>query len=224
MKAMILSQIGPVDQEQLKLAELAPPDPGPGQVRIKVEACGLCHTDLHEIEGELPLPKLPVIPGHQVVGRVEKLAADVENLQQGERVGLAWLGHTCQQCDFCRWRYENLCPQAKFTGFDFDGGYAEYALAFADYVYPVPESVSALSAAPLLCAGIIGYRALRLSGIQKGQRLGLYGFGASAHIAIQIARHWDCQVYVFSRGAEHRRLAEKLGAVWTGGIDDPVPE
>jgi len=159
-----------------------------------------------------------------VVGRVERLGPEVDSLQVGERVGLAWLGNTCGQCEFCREGNENLCRQAKFTGFDFDGGYAEYAVAYADFVYPAPENVSAAAAAPLLCAGIIGYRALRLCNIKKGQRLGLYGFGASAHITIQVARHWECEVYVFSRSAEHRSLAERLGAVWCGRIDDKLPK
>jgi len=224
MKAMILSQVGPVEQNQLIPAELDPPEAAAHQVLIKVEACGLCHTDLHEIEGELPLPKLPLIPGHQVVGRVEKAAPDVDNLEIGDRVGLAWLGRTCGVCEFCGSERENLCPDAKFTGFDFDGGYAEYTAAHGDFVYPIPENVSAQAAAPLLCAGIIGYRALRLSNIQPGQLLGLYGFGASAHITIQIARHWGCDVYVFSRSVEHRQLAEKLGAAWTGEIGDNVPK
>ncbi len=224
MKAVRLSNISDMETHPLELIEQEIPQPLSGQVRIKVETCGICHTDLHEIEGELTLPKLPLIPGHQVVGRVDQIGPQVTNLNVGDRVGLAWLGHTCQQCRFCRNDLENLCENARFTGFHFDGGYAEYALAYANFVYPVPDNVSAVSAAPLLCAGIIGYRSLRLSEIKPGQRLGLYGFGASAHIAIQIAMHWGCQVYVFSRSAEHCKLAENLGAVWTGTINDPVPE
>ena len=169
--------------------------------------------------GGLALPLLPLVPGHQVIGRVEQVGKDVENLVVGDRVGLAGLGWTCQTCKFCSSQRENLCPDARFTGFHFDGGYAQYVLAVAAFTYHVPENLSAVSAAPLLCAGIIGYRALRLSGIRPGQRLGLYGFGASAHLAIQTARHWNCQVSVFSRGEKHRRLAEKLGTEWTGTID-----
>lgn len=224
MKAVRLSNISDIETHPLELIEQEIPQPLLGQVRIKIKACGLCHTDLHEIEGELTLPKLPLIPGHQVVGRVDQVGPHVANLKVGDRVGLAWLGHTCGQCRFCRSDHENLCENAQFTGFHFDGGYAEYAVAYADYVYPVSDNVPAVSAAPLLCAGIIGYRSLCLSEIKPGQRLGLYGFGASAHIAIQVAMHWGCQVYVFSRSAEHRALAEKLGAVWTGNTGEMPPE
>jgi propanol-preferring alcohol dehydrogenase len=224
MKAVRLSEISTIESHPLEFVEVEPPLPQVGQVRIKVQACGLCHTDLHEIEGQLKLPKLPLIPGHQVVGIVDQFGPQVANLKVGDRVGLAWLGHTCGQCRFCLSDHENLCENAQFTGYHFDGGYAEYAVAFADFVYPVPDNVPAVSVAPLLCAGIIGYRSLRLSEIKPGQRLGLYGFGASAHIAIQVAMHWGCEVYVFSRSAEHRKLAEKLGAVWTGKINDPLPK
>lgn len=224
MKAVRLSEISTIESHPLEFVEVEPPLPQVGQVRIKVQACGLCHTDLHEIEGQLKLPKLPLIPGHQVVGIVDQFGPQVANLKVGDRVGLAWLGHTCGQCRFCLSDHENLCENARFTGYHFDGGYAEYAVAFADFVYPVPDNVPAVSVAPLLCAGIIGYRSLRLSEIKPGQRLGLYGFGASAHIAIQVAMHWGCEVYVFSRSAEHRKLAEKLGAVWTGKINDPLPK
>ena len=224
MKAVRLSEISAIESHPLELVDVEPPLPQVGQVRIKVRTCGLCHTDLHEIEGELTLPKLPLIPGHQVVGIVDQLGPQVANLKVGDRVGLAWLGHTCGQCRFCRSDHENLCEHARFTGFHFDGGYAEYAVAYADFVYLVPDNVPAVSAAPLLCAGIIGYRSLRLSEIKPGQRLGLYGFGASAHIAIQVAMHWGCEVYVFSRSADHRKLAENLGAVWTGKINDPLPK
>jgi len=224
MKAMVLEKGAPIESKPLTLREVVEPQPGARQVRLKVEACGICHTDLHEIEAELSLPKLPLIPGHQVVGCIDKLGAGVGHLRLGARAGLAWLGSTCGKCDCCRSGKENLCPQARFTGYHFDGGYAEYVLAEADHVYPIPGKMAAAAAAPLLCAGIIGYRALRLSGIQKGERLGLYGFGASAHIAIQIARYWDCQVFVFSRSAQHGELARRLGAAWTGGIDDELPE
>lgn len=224
MKAMVLHEAGPVADNRLILEERTPAELESDQVRIKVEACALCHTDLHTIEGELYLPRLPLVPGHQVIGRVQDVGPAVNQIKPGQRVGMAWLGRTCGQCRFCKSQKENLCEQAQFTGLDFDGGYAESAVAWADFVYPVPENIPAVAAAPLLCAGIIGYRALRLSGIRKGQRLGLYGFGASAHIAIQIARYWDCRVYVFSRGDKHRQLAEQLGADWTGRIEEPVPE
>ena len=224
MQALVLHKTAPIDSSSLRLEELNMPEPRTGQIRLQVQTCGLCHTDLHTIEGELPLPKMPLIPGHQVVGRVDKIGPQVDNIKVGDRLGLAWLGKTCGHCQFCRADMENLCPEAQFTGYHFDGGYGEYVLAHADFAYPVPDNVSATAAAPLLCAGIIGYRALRLSNIKPGQRLGLYGFGASAHIAIQIARYWGCSVYVFSRGPSHRRLAQQLGAVWTGQVDDSPPE
>ncbi len=222
MKAMTLFASAPIEQSPLSLAELPTPQPGPGQIRIRVRVCGVCHTDLHTVEGELPLPKIPVVPGHQIVGVVDALGEGVTSFQVGDRVGVPWLHQTCGQCEYCRRGDENLCESAQFTGLHVDGGYAEYTLAPADFTYPIPNVFTDAEASPLLCAGIIGYRALRLSEIRPGQRLGLYGFGASAHIAIQIARHWDCQVYVFTRGESHRQLARALGAVWVGDArDDP---
>jgi propanol-preferring alcohol dehydrogenase len=176
------------------------------------------------IEGELSNPTLPLIPGHQAVGIVSQVGTGVNERAVGERVGIAWLQHTCGLCEFCTSGRENLCERAKFTGYQVDGGYAEYALVPAAFAYPIPPVFRDEEAAPLLCAGIIGYRALRLSGIQPGQRLGLYGFGASAHIAIQIARHWGCQVYVSSLKPEHQRLAQELGAAWVGGATDSPPD
>jgi propanol-preferring alcohol dehydrogenase len=181
-----------------------------------VHACGVCHTDLHEVEGELALPRLPVIPGHQIVGIVDKVGAGVTRFREGDRAGVPWLYSTCRECDFCLGGQENLCEQARFTGLHVDGGYAEYFVAPAAFAFPLPAGFSDLEAAPLLCAGIIGYRALRLSEIRPGEKLGLYGFGASAHVTIQVARHWGCEVYVFTRSREHRQLARELGAVWTG--------
>jgi propanol-preferring alcohol dehydrogenase len=175
------------------------------------------------VEGELENPALPLIPGHQAVGIVSRLGSAVTGRRIGERVGIAWLQGTCGQCEFCRSGRENLCRGACFTGYQVHGGYAEYALASASFAYPIPDVFSDEEAAPLLCAGIIGYRALRLSGIQPGQRLGLYGFGASAHIAIQIARHWNCEVYVFSLKRDHQKLAQELGARWTGGAAESPP-
>jgi propanol-preferring alcohol dehydrogenase len=191
---------------------------------VRVSICGICRTDLHVIEGELPNPTLPLIPGHQAVGIVSQVGAGVTEQRVGERVGIAWLQHTCGLCEFCLSGRENLCERARFTGYQVDGGYAEYALVPAAFAYPIPPIFSDEEAAPLLCAGIIGYRALRLSGIQPGQRLGLYGFGASAHIAIQIARHRGCQVYVSSLKPEHQRLARELGAAWVGGSTDSPPD
>jgi len=221
MRAMLLDFPGPIGEKPLKLVDLPPPAPGPGQVLIRVSVCGICHTDLHTVEGELPLQRLPVIPGHQVVGRVVDRGPGVSRLKLGDRVGLAWLFHTCGSCRFCAGGRENLCPEARFTGLHADGGYAEQVTADEDFLYPLPEGFADEAAAPLLCAGIIGYRALRLSDIKPGGRLGLFGFGASAHIAIQVARHWDCQVYVFTRSPGHQKLAKDLGAVWAGQVEAP---
>jgi propanol-preferring alcohol dehydrogenase len=222
MKAMLLSTAAPIGDSPLKLANLPIPDPGSDQIRIRVLVCGVCHTDLHTIEGELALPRLPLVPGHQIVGIVDAVGKEVTRFQIGDRVGVPWLHEACGICDYCKRGDENLCKSAHFTGLHVDGGYAEYTLAPADFAFPIPVVFSDAEASPLLCAGIIGYRALRLSEIQPGQRLGLYGFGASAHIAIQIARHWGCEVYVFTRTESHRNLARELGAVWVGeALDDP---
>lgn len=220
---MTLKQPRPIEEAPLEEAEFPRPSPGPGEIRIAVSACGICHTDLHIVEGEVSPGKLPIVPGHQIVGRVESVGQGARHFRPEDRVGVAWLHSTCGHCSFCRRGQENLCLQARFTGRDVDGGYATEAIACEDFVFPLPENFSDLEAAPLLCAGIVGFRALRLSGIERGERLGLYGFGASAHIVIQVARHWGCQVYVFSRGEEHRRLATRLGAVWTGEPGETPP-
>ena len=223
MKAMVLYHTADVASNPLQFRELPPPEPGPGEILVRVSVCGVCRTDLHVIEGELPNPMLPLIPGHQAVGVVSRVGAGVTEPSVDERVGIAWLQHTCRICEFCTSGRENLCEHARFSGYQVDGGYAEYALVPAPFAYPIPPIFTDEEAAPLLCAGIIGYRALRLSGIQPGQRLGLYGFGASAHIAIQIARHWGCQVYVSSLKPDHQRLARELGAAWVGGSTDSPP-
>lgn len=224
MKAMLLDRAGDVASDPLQLRDLPVPLPGPGEVLVKVQVCAVCRTDLHVIEGELPDVKRPLIPGHQVVGTVTQVGPGVADVREGDRVGIAWLQGTCGICEFCTSGRENLCLKARFTGYQVDGGYAEYAVVPARFAYPIPPAFADEAAAPLLCAGIIGYRALRLSGIKPGQRLGLYGFGASAHIAIQIARHWGCQVYVSSLKAEHQALARELGAVWVGGAQDVPPD
>lgn len=224
MKAMLLDHAGDVAGSPLQLRDIPMPVPGHGEVLVKVHVCAVCRTDLHVIEGELPDVKRPLVPGHQVVGTVAQLGEGVTEVQEGDRVGIAWLQGTCGTCAFCTSERENLCLKARFTGYQVDGGYAEYAVAPARFAYPIPPAFADDEAAPLLCAGIIGYRALRLSGIKPGQRLGLYGFGASAHIAIQIARHWGCQVYVSSLKAEHQALARELGAVWVGGAHDAPPD
>lgn len=224
MKAMLLNRPRPVAESPLALVEMVPPLPGPGEIQIRVEACGVCHTDLHTVEGELPLPQLPLIPGHQIVGTVTAAGAGAGRFRPGEQVGVPWLYATCGACSFCQQGRENLCAAARFTGYHVNGGYAEYVVAPEAFAFPLPAGFSAVEMAPLLCAGIIGFRALRLSEVRPGQRLGLYGFGASAHIAIQIARHWGCEVYVFTRSPEHRALAQKLGAVWVGGAEDTPPK
>ena len=223
MKAMILEHDGDVSTAPLQLREVPVPEPGPGHVRVKVHVCGVCRTDLHVVEAELPPSTRPIIPGHQTVGVVDQLGAGVTTLKRGDRVGIAWLQDTCRTCEFCTTGRENLCESATFSGYHVHGGFAEYALVPARFAYPIPSIFSDAEAAPLLCAGIIGYRALRRSQLKPGQRLGLYGFGASAHITIQIARHWGCPVYVFSRRAEHQRLAKQLGATWVGHSTEPPP-
>lgn len=221
---MVLNRTGDVSSNPLLLQDCPVPIPGTGQVLVKIHVCGVCRTDLHVVEGELADITLPLVPGHQAVGTVVQVGSMVADLREGDRVGIAWLQSTCGRCEFCTSGRENLCEKARFTGYQVDGGYAEYAVVPARFAYPIPPVFSDEEAAPLLCAGIIGYRALRLSGIKPGQRLGLYGFGASAHIAIQIARHWGCQVYVSSLKLEHQNLAKQLGAVWVGGAADMPPE
>jgi propanol-preferring alcohol dehydrogenase len=223
MKAMLLHAPRPIADRPLVRAELPVPVPGPGDLLVRVEWCGVCHTDLHEAEGDIALPDRPRVPGHQIVGTVADRAPGVTRFAVGERIGIAWLHRTCGTCEFCGAGSENLCRAARFTGLDVHGGYAEFATVPEAFAYRIPAEFPDEQAAPLLCGGIIGYRALRLSGIRPGQRLGLYGFGASAHIAIQIARHWDCEVFVFTRSEEHRALARDLGAAWTGDARDDPP-
>lgn len=213
----------PAEERPLEMAELPNPEPGPGEVRVRVQACGVCRTDLHIVEGDLNLPKIPVVPGHQIVGVVDLVGRGVTRFLEGDRVGIPWLYDTCGECRFCRKGRENLCDRARFTGLHVDGGFAEYFLARADFAYPVPEGFPDLQAAPLLCAGVIGYRALRLSDVKPGERLGMYGFGASAHVTIQVARYWGCEVFAFTRSSEHRQLALKLGAAWAGGLEHELP-
>jgi propanol-preferring alcohol dehydrogenase len=223
MKAMCLSKAQPIEQNPLELLDLPAPVPGPREVRLRVEACGICRTDLHIIEGDLSLPKLPLVPGHQIVGVVDQAGKGVTRFREGDRVGVSWLFSTCGQCAFCQRDQENLCDVARFTGYHVDGGYAELVVAPETFVYPLPAGFSPAQAAPLLCAGVIGFRALRQSTIRPGGRLGLYGFGGSAHIAIQVAVHWGCEVFVFTRSEEHRALARQLGAHWTGRAEDDPP-
>ncbi len=208
MRAAVLSH------GQLRLADWPRPEAAPGHVLLRVRACGVCRTDLHIVDGELPPLGEAVIPGHQIVGEV---------VGEGTRVGVSWIGGTDGTCPYCRRGMENLCDAPTFTGYTVNGGYAEYALARADFVFPLPAALDDLHAAPLLCAGIIGFRSLRVAGVEPGERVGLFGFGASAHLAIAVLHAWKCQVYVSTRGASHRRLAESLGAEWVGGENDRPP-
>lgn len=220
MKAMLLEAPG----GPLVLRDVATPSPSAGQLLVKVKACAVCRTDLHVLDGDLPHPKLPLIPGHEIVGVVEALGDDVTEFRKGQRVGIPWLGWTCGTCDYCRGGRENLCDAAKFTGYTLDGGFAEYAVADARYCFPLPGDVDDASMAPLLCAGLIGYRSLMKTG--NAQRLGLYGFGAAAHIVIQVALHQRREVYAFTRDgdATAQAFALGLGAVWAGSSDDRPPE
>jgi propanol-preferring alcohol dehydrogenase len=190
---------------------------------VRVRVCGVCHTDLHIVQGELPMHKLPVVPGHQVVGVVDGVGAGAKDFKEGDRAGVIWLHSTDGTCEYCRRGQENLCINAKFTGYDVDGGYAEAVVVPAEFAHRIPEKFSDENAAPLMCAGVIGYRSLKLSGAAKSDRLGLYGFGASAHIVLQIARHMGCEVYVFTRTAAHKELASRLGAAWVGDAKDRPP-
>ncbi|HSO07829.1 MAG TPA: zinc-dependent alcohol dehydrogenase family protein [Pelomicrobium sp.] len=210
--------------EPLEAADLPVPDPGPGQVLVRVHACGVCRTDLHVVDGELTEPTLPIVPGHEIVGRVAALGHGVERFREGERVGVPWLGYTCGECRFCRSDRENLCPEARFTGYQIDGGYAEYALADERFCFPIHGDYSDVDAAPLLCAGLIGYRSLVMAG--DGRRLGIYGFGAAAHIVAQVARWQGREVYAFTRRGDEaaKKFALSLGAVWAGDSGEPPPE
>jgi propanol-preferring alcohol dehydrogenase len=224
MKAMVLSAPAPVQERPLRLVDLPVPEPRTGEVLIRVEVCGVCRTDLHVVEGELPPHRPGIVPGHEVVGRVERLGPETARFRVGDRVGAAWLHRSCGVCPFCRRDEENLCDAPRFTGYDVNGGYAEYMVAPEAFVYPIPEGVSSREAAPFLCAGIIGYRALCRSAVRKGEPLGLYGFGASAHIVLQIALHWGCEVYVCTRGERHQALALEMGATWAGPASAAPPK
>ena len=223
MRRQSLLQPAPVESQPLQQTRGVALAPGHGQLRLHVSACGVCHTDLHIVEGEIIPPGYPIVPGHQIVGTVDAVGEGVSDWAVGDRAGVAWLHAACGTCSFCRRQEENLCPQARFTGFHVDGGYAEAVLAEAAYTFPIPSGISDELAAPLLCAGIIGYRSLRKADVSPGETVGLVGFGASAHLALQVARAWGCTVYVFSRGARHRQLALDLGAGWAGTIDQSPP-
>jgi propanol-preferring alcohol dehydrogenase len=225
MRAVEVEAPRPAEERPLRLVERARPEPGPGELLVAVEVCGVCRTDLHVAEGDLAPRRPHVVPGHEVVGRVASRGAGAGRFREGDRVGVAWLYRACGACRFCKRGEENLCTAPRFTGWDADGGYADFVTASEDFVYALPEAVDARSLAPLLCAGIIGWRAYQRSGVAPGERLGLYGFGGSAHIVIQLARHFGNEVYVVSRGARHQALARELGAHWVGdaGAAPPVP-
>ena len=225
---MILKRVSPFQENSnpLEMVDLPDPLPGNGDILIRVAACGVCHTELDEIEGRMPPPGFPIIPGHQVVGFVEKIGRNAKIFRTGDRVGIGWIYFACGACSFCRAGNENLCQKFMATGRDANGGYAEYMTVPEGFAYPIPDEFSDMEAAPLLCAGAIGYRSLRLTGIRNGQNLGLTGFGASAHLVLKMVRHCypDTNVFVFARSKKEQNFARELGAVWTGNMTDQVPE
>ncbi|MBM3293180.1 MAG: zinc-dependent alcohol dehydrogenase family protein [Candidatus Aminicenantes bacterium] len=228
MKAMVLARVGRLEEgfPPLELRDVPAPEPGPGEVLVRVAACGVCHTELDEIEGRTPPPRLPVIPGHQAVGRVERCGEDASLYKPGDRVGVAWIHSACGRCAYCLGGRENLCPEFRATGRDADGGYAEYAVVPESFALPIPDAWIDVEAAPLLCAGAIGYRSLRLTGMRSGQRLGLTGFGASGHLVLKLARHEfpASDIFVFARSEPERAFALELGARWAGATEDAPPE
>jgi propanol-preferring alcohol dehydrogenase len=221
MKAAVLASPQDVSKHPLRISEVARPEAKAGHLVLRVRACGVCRTDLHIVEGELPPLRQRIIPGHQIVGEI--VEGSSANLPVGTRVGVSWVGGTDGKCWYCQHGFENLCDSPTFTGYTVDGGYAEYALAREDFVFPLPEALDDLHAAPLLCAGIIGFRSLRVAGVEQGERVGLFGFGASAHLAIAVLHAWKCEVYVSTRGASHRQLAASLGATWVGTEKEKPP-
>jgi propanol-preferring alcohol dehydrogenase len=228
MKAMVLESVSSVEEKPLKLVDLPKPVPGRDEIVIRISACGVCHTELDEIEGRVPPSRFPMILGHEIVGSVEGVGAAAKKFRKGDRVGIAWINWACGKCPFCLNGEENLCDTARWTGKDAHGGYAQFTVVSEGFAYPIPDEFSDVKAAPLLCAGVIGYRALRLSRMEDGKVLGLYGFGASAHIVIQVAKHKypNGRVFVFTRPhqKEHQDLARRLGADWIGATGDTSPE
>jgi len=224
MKAMVLDESGDIGSSPLSWREVPDPEPRQGEVRIRVRCCACCRTDLHVIEGDLPPHKRPIIVGHQVVGTVERLGPECRLLKVGQRVGIAWLRKTCGDCEFCRTGKENLCERSLYTGYDGDGGYAERTVVSEEYAYTIPDAFDDVHAAPLLCAGIIGYRSLQRSQLPQGGRLAMYGFGSSAHIVLQIAVSRGCEVFVVTRGDSHRQLAREMGATWVGADVRDMPK
>jgi propanol-preferring alcohol dehydrogenase len=223
MKAMLLRRHAPIHERPLELSDLPDPEPGDDEILVRVRVCAICRTDLHVIEADLPSERLPIVPGHQVVGVVERSGSGCRRFSPGDRVGIAWLRRTCGSCESCARGAENLCEASRYTGYHEHGGYAEKAVVHEDFAYAIPETFSDLDAAPLLCAGIIGYRALQRSEVPDGGRVALYGFGSSAHVVIQIARQRGCEVLVATRGESHRELARCMGATWVGDTFDTMP-
>ena len=224
MRAMLLRTPADAGERPLEAVEMEDPEPGPGEVRVAVRACAVCRTDLHVVEGDLPEERRPIVPGHQIVGVVDALGPGCDRLEAGERIGIAWLRSTCGECRFCRSGRENLCGESRYTGYHEHGGYAEKAVVPEDWAYRIPDAFGDAEATPLLCAGLIGYRSWRRAEVPDGGRLGLFGFGSSAHVVIQIARHRGCEVHVATRSEGHRRLARELGAASVGSPWEPLPE
>ncbi len=223
MKAMAVSAPAPIETNPLREVDLPGPEPGPGEILVRVRTCGVCRTDLHVAEGDLPPHHPQIVPGHEIVGTVDRCGSGATRFDPGARVGIAWLRETCGTCAHCRRGRENLCPNARFTGYDHDGGYAEATTVREDFAYAIPAAMADEQAAPLLCAGIIGFRAIKRADVQPGATVGLYGFGGSAHIAIQVLKYWGCRVFVMSRGGRHQELAEALGADWVGSAAAEPP-
>jgi propanol-preferring alcohol dehydrogenase len=223
MEAIVVNTPAAIESNPLALIDREKPRPGAGEILVRVIVCGVCRTDLHVAEGDLPPKHSQIIPGHEVVGVVEQCGPEAGRFAPGARVGIAWLRETCGQCKYCRRGGENLCPDARFTGWDHDGGYAEFAVVHEDYAYSLPASIPDVEIAPLLCAGIIGYRAIKRAAIKPGATVGLYGFGGSAHLALQVLKHWKCRIFVMSRGGIHQELARELGAEWIGNAEEPPP-
>ena len=223
MKAWVIEEQKPVEEHPLKLVELPDPHPGPGEIRIKVMACGVCRTDAHIAEGDLPLHKKPVVPGHEIVGIVDEVGDGVKRFKIGDRAGVTWLNYACGHCKYCLRGKENLCENAKFTGWDVDGGYAEYHVVNENFALKLPDTRPFEELAPWMCPGVAGYRAFRLTGLKEGAKLGLYGFGPSATYILQVAKHLGIEVYVITRSEKNKEAARKLGADWVGGYDDKLP-
>jgi propanol-preferring alcohol dehydrogenase len=223
MRAFVVETPAAIETNPLRLIEQERPRPAANEILLRIRACGVCRTDLHVTEGDLPPKRQRIIPGHEVVGVVEEAGPACTRFRVGERIGIAWLRETCGRCKYCLRDAENLCPNARFTGWDHDGGYAEFATVREDFAYALPEGLADEAIAPLLCAGIIGYRAIKRAQVQPGATVGLYGFGGSAHLALQVLRHWRCRVFVMSRGGIHQELARELGAEWIGAADEPPP-